>query len=144
MARLLPRMVLGLALGVAVFATAMGLLDRWDAPSALVSLAAAAGAVAALLGAAARRGALALPAGASAPGFLLRAAGWTLGIFVLLAPVFWGLGIRHVAATWPDPEHSQAGLFAVLVALWYGGSWAPAAGAWLAWRATPRPQGQTR
>jgi hypothetical protein len=139
MGRLLPRIVMGVALGVAVFATAMGLIDRWDGPSALASLAVAAAAVGGLLRVASRRGWLVLPPGASAPRFVLRAARWTLGVFVLLAPSFWVVGVRYVAATWPAPEHSQAGLFALLMALWYGGTWAPAAGAWLAWHATPRP-----
>lgn len=142
MGRLLPRILLGLALGLAVFATGLGLLAGSGLPApAGLALAAGAGACALLCGVAGRRGGLALPAEDSRLRFLLRAAAWSTAAFALLAPVFGVLGGWIVSATWEDPEHSQAGLYALGVALVYGSAWAPFAGLGLAWWRRPAPGG---
>jgi hypothetical protein len=130
---LFPACCLAVAVAVGAFATTLGVLDRWDGAGA-----AAASAAALLAAIGTLRSALRGPRSGSAgsvSGFLARSAAWSAGAFVVLAPAGWLLGRAWVVVAWDDPHHSQAGLYALLVGLWYGAAWAPALGVWRARRA---------
>lgn len=49
--------------------------------------------------------------------------------YLLLLPGFWWLGHLLVVNFWPNPNHSQVGLYNFLVALWLSAWWAPGLGA---------------
>ena len=64
---------------------------------------------------------------------------YTVAGYVALTPLCWLLGKVLVLTTWPDPNHSQAGLFALILALWLPCWWAPGLGALVAlWYARRR------
>lgn len=49
--------------------------------------------------------------------------------YIVLAPAFWWLGHLLISKCWPDPQHSQAGVYKLLLALWLPAWWAPGLGA---------------
>jgi hypothetical protein len=81
-----------------------------------------------------RPGFLVVPREAPWPRLLLRLAACTLLVYLLFIPLF-GLAAHLVVVwAWPDPQHSQAGLYKLLVALWLPLWWAPGLGALWSWK----------
>ena len=62
---------------------------------------------------------------------------WFIGFYVIsyvvLVPVCAFFGHLIVQLTWPDPQHSEAGIFKTLVAIWLPLWWAPALSAVCVW-----------
>lgn len=52
---------------------------------------------------------------------------------VLLIPVFGLIGHLVVVGSWPNPHHSEAGIFKFMMALWLPPFWAPALGVLSIW-----------
>jgi hypothetical protein len=49
--------------------------------------------------------------------------------YLVILPVFWLLAHLLAMNFWPDPNHSQAGLFKLQASLWLSAWWAPGLGA---------------